>query len=601
MVVALLACACGDDERVPDAAFADGPPAACGLEEPGTVCASATLLQRCDGTAVVDVDCASTGALCGPDPTTPLGEACVRTGDGCGAIGSMGACAGDVLVYCSSQTDALVVLDCGADALICALDAGRFECTTECALAGVTAEGVCMANAIHRCRYQDGAYLIVDDACPAGTVCQDVDETNSPGCLPSDSCTNLGPQGRCTGDVLTQCVAGAPQATDCAATGQVCGYGGDLTGYRCADPGTMGALIASGVVRYEDREPLVGGALGPVTPVVARGVAVAVVRDSDSAVLAAAVTADDGSYLLRYDAAPGAMVHVLAATTSAVPARPLRVIRPDGLVHGVGSASFVAAPATTMDLLVTDFSGEAGAFNTFDVLVGGMDYLRARFVVDEPVPLFATWVKGGSLGTFYGNGSNGMFLLGAPDDDDGHDDTVILHEMGHYIEDEYGRSDSPGGAHNGAPTDPRLAWSEGFATYWAMAVRGLPTYMDSNAGGGWSYDADTSLTTANMAGGMLQDVSEDMVSEILWDVADHPTPDDDPMTAGSDQLVLDVETIYATGVQFDDRGRSGMDLVDWLDGWFLRNGLGACAAIRAVTTTTRLFPYDYAGIGGTCP
>ena len=88
------------------------------------------------------------------------------------------------------------------------------------------------------------------------------------------------------------------------------------------------------------------------------------------------------------------------------------------------------------------------------------------------VALTARWSRGSNNGTYYLNG--GIFLLGATSDDDGYDDIVILHEIGHFVEDVYGRSDSPGGSHDGSPTDPNLAWSEGCSTYFGMAVRGRP-------------------------------------------------------------------------------------------------------------------------------
>lgn len=597
-----VGCGGGDDDQPIDAATADGPPSACGLEEPGTRCMSSTVLERCNGAMIEQVDCAADGRLCGPDPANPtVAEACVGSGDACGGVSNDGACAGTVLVYCSSQSMQLVATDCAGNYSICAFTGpDGYDCTTQCALDNVTPEGECQGNAIHRCRFEDGSYNVVDDACPTGTTCQTVDETGWPGCLPSASCTNIGPSGKCTGDTLTLCVGGAPQNTNCAATGQVCGYGGDATGYTCAPAGTMGAFQVNGTIRYEDRPPLPSG-LGPIGTQLVRGAAVAVVADADGAVLASAVTSDDGSYLLRYDAALGAQVHVLVAAGSATPARPLRVIRPDGLLHGFGSASFAAAAMTTTDVLVTDFSGVSEGFNVFDMLVMGLDYARTAFAVAAPKPLTATWVRGATDGTYYWDSLDGMFLLGEVSDDDGYDDTVILHEMGHYIEDNFGRSDSPGGGHDGSPTDPRLAWSEGFATYWNMAVRGLPLYMDSNAGGGWSFNAETSLTTAAAAGSMTQEVSEDMVAEILWDVSDRPMPDDDTMLAGTETQVLTVEHIFATSPQCCNRGRTGMELVDWLDGWFVENGLASCAELRSIVTTTHMFPYDFNGMAGLCP
>lgn len=57
-------------------------------------------------------------------------------------------------------------------------------------------------------------------------------------------------------------------------------------------------------------------------------------------------------------------------------------------------------------------------------------------------------------------------------DTDHFDDSVILHEYMHFLEDTYSNSSSAGGFHNGnAIIDPRLAWSEGLANYFQSAVQ----------------------------------------------------------------------------------------------------------------------------------
>jgi hypothetical protein len=291
------------------------------------------------------------------------------------------------------------------------------------------------------------------------------------------------------------------------------------------------------------------------------------------------------------------MVHLTAATSSNSPLRPIRVIRPDGRIHGFGGQSFPVADPQAMDLLVTDASSVGEAFNIFDQLVGGIDFLRAELAPAAITPVFAHWVRGTGDGTYWFD--PGIFLLGEALDDDGYDDAVIVHELGHYVEDEYARDDSPGGGHDGTPTDPRLAWSEGFATWFSGAVRGDPVYVDTNAAGGWSSDAETTTTTANPAAPMTQDVSEDMVSEILWDVGDAPAGDDDASAAGPGP-VLRTASAWFRSAGFVNRGVAGIDLVDWLDGWFVEEDLGSCSALRAIVGA-RMFPYDFAGPAGACP
>ncbi len=505
-----------------------------------------------------------------------------------------GRCAGNVVERC--QDGVLVTEDCTTTQATCTATpgAGTFVCLDACAAAGVTEAGTCTGDSVRRCEVVGGVRTVITQACAPGQVCEQPD--GQAATCAADACAGIGPLGRCDGDRLVRCSGGAPATTDCAAGGQVCGYADAATGYACVAPGA--AFVVTGTVSYEDRPPLTSGALGALAPAVARGTEVAVVLDQGGTVLATAHTSDDGSYTLRYDAAPGAMVHVMVTARSTVALRPIRVNRTQTQVHAFGGPSFAATASAVQDLLVTEASGLAQAWNILDQAVAAMDLLRLELGL-TPVQLTARWARGSNTGTYYSGGT--IYMLGSNSDDDGYDDTVILHEIGHFVEDRLGRSDSPGGSHDGSPTDPNLAWSEGFATYFAMAVRRRPHYMDSNAGGGWGYDADTSVTAAPTGTTIGGDVSEDMVSEILWDVGDGGSGDDDPVTSATHVDVLRVGTTYLRTATLRAIGESGADLVDFLDGWFVGDGLGTCAGVRDIVTTRRRFPYDYAGPAGACP
>jgi hypothetical protein len=532
--------------------------------------------------ALVVAACGGGGEPAGPDAAAcdlPAGGAC--DGD------DVTRCAGGQLVR-----EPCGELDCGwVDA-----EAGH-GCVDACAAAGVGDEPTCLGDDIARCVLIDGKRRVVLEACGAEATCEAA--TGAPACA-SDPCAGIGPLGRCAGDLLTRCVDGDAVATDCAQLDRACAWAGDSAGYACLDPGSLADFVVRGVLRYEDREPLPSGALAPIAPRVARGAQVSLVADAGNQVRATAVTADDGSFVLHYQATAGELVHVLAIAQNPTTLRPVRVVRTSGgQVHGFGGPSFAASPETTVDLLVTDASAVSPAFNILDQGIAAMDVMRDVLGRAAPPQLVARWQRGSNQGTYYTNGT--IVLLGASSDDDGYDDTVILHEIGHFVEALLGRTDSPGGFHDGSPTDPRLAWSEGFATYFAMAVRRAPHYMDSNAGGGWGYDADTSVTVARLDGGMSQPVSEDMVSEILWDLGDGGADDDDPYTQGQHGPVLRVQTEYLRPATLRAVGVAGVDLVDFLDGWFVGAGLATCSPVRAIVTVLRGFPYDYAGPAGPCP
>lgn len=88
--------------------------------------------------------------------------------------------------------------------------------------------------------------------------------------------------------------------------------------------------------------------------------------------------------------------------------------------------------------------------------------------------------------SYYIPGNHELYILGgkngdlAYEDTDHFDDSVVVHEYGHFLEDVCGKSDSRGGAHNGNfIIDPRLAWSEGWANYFQTTVSGNKYYIDT--------------------------------------------------------------------------------------------------------------------------
>jgi hypothetical protein len=184
-------------------------------------------------------------------------------------------------------------------------------------------------------------------------------------------------------------------------------------------------------------------------------------------------------------------------------------------------------------------------------------------------------------------------ILGMIEDDDGYDDAVLLHELGHVLETTYGRTSNPGLQHRVyTAEDPRLAWSEGFATYFSSVVRNDSRYVDTRLDGALVIDCDVDVTRANPSRPMTQDISENTVSEILWDLGDAGDGDDDP-AAGAHGPILRVQDMVLRAAAAD-RGVSGVDLVDFLDGYLLLRGQTSCAGTRGVVES-RSFPYDFAG------
>lgn len=141
---------------------------------------------------------------------------------------------------------------------------------------------------------------------------------------------------------------------------------------------------------------------------------------------------------------------------------------------------------------------EGGAFHILASIYKANKYIRTQIADNnwtaEKVTVF--WKAGfnpysyfgypNNLLSFYKPGERKLFILGGKDgnvsqiDTDHFDTSVIVHEYGHFLEDVYGKTDSPGGYHNGdAVIDPRLAWSEGFANFFQAASQGTNYYLDT--------------------------------------------------------------------------------------------------------------------------
>ena len=160
------------------------------------------------------------------------------------------------------------------------------------------------------------------------------------------------------------------------------------------------------------------------------------------------------------------------------------------------SVGTINASATGSDVL-------AGAFNIYNQILESNEYLRTQvgtcsisgcdnFVVAPKVSAY--WVKGFNPGSYYNAGPvsfyipgySRLFILGGLNGDvdnsdtDHFDNSIIIHEYGHFLEDVMSDSDSPGGSHSGNKLiDPRLAWSEGFANFLQAAVQDDPKYVDT--------------------------------------------------------------------------------------------------------------------------
>lgn len=215
------------------------------------------------------------------------------------------------------------------------------------------------------------------------------------------------------------------------------------------------------------------------------------------------------------------------------------------LISGATSASVgtLTAPATG--------TLKGGAFNILDKVLDANTYLAtntnncgASFSGCTPFSgapaVFVYWDKGVNPGSYFSAGALSFYLTGQRElyilgglsgdtdysDCDHFDNSIIIHEYGHFIEDVFGHTDSPGGLHTGDTIlDPRLAWGEGWANFFQAAVLNNPLYRDTsgNVDGSSSVFFNEDLETPNhdvastMGEGNFREFS---VTRLLWDSID---------------------------------------------------------------------------------
>jgi hypothetical protein len=241
----------------------------------------------------------------------------------------------------------------------------------------------------------------------------------------------------------------------------------------------------------------------------------------------------------------------------------------------------------TRDLAVpvlAEFGGTlfslSGAFNILDVATFGAETAIALAGRAPGATLLLGWTPGtpfgsGTVGTYFvaddptqvndptqqlagielsgGDGGND------PDsgDHDEFDDDVILHEYGHFMSYSFSKPAEAGGTHylNDSTQDIRLAWSEGWATFFSAVARDRAHLPDSDAmvntrGGdpghpenpfSYFFEIETphsdllsspSIATPLETHGVYS-TSEVAVSAVLWDLYDSANEPGDSFSLGA--------------------------------------------------------------------
>lgn len=140
-----------------------------------------------------------------------------------------------------------------------------------------------------------------------------------------------------------------------------------------------------------------------------------------------------------------------------------------------------------------------------------------------------------------------LFLLGdAAVDTEEFDDHVIVHEWGHYFEDNFARSDSTGGPHGiGDRLDARLAFGEGWATAFSGIALDNPIYCDTGPAGSSGGFGIGTERGAYDAQGWYDEIS---VVRFIYDLYDTTDDEAEGLDTGADNGSIGFAPIYATMV-----------------------------------------------------
>ncbi len=360
---------------------------------------------------------------------------------------------------------------------------------------------------------------------------------------------------------------------------------------RAALDGDVIAVELTVTATYEDRAPRADGSEDVTTKPI-RGARFEVLADGD-VLLAEGVLDADGQGGAAFEAIAGEAIRVRILALNAHRLSAVAVRSEDYAVYAAESAPAGAVEEMMIPVHASAGAG-GGAFNLFDGVASAVRTLTGRYGPTAGLDVVWTPGVGHGCGSCYLPGAHAMLVGGAAGDPDQWDDSVVLHELGHWFEAQLAATTNPGGPHDGSPTDPDLAWSEGFASFFAQAHLGDPVYVDSFGDGTWSMDlermgGDYAWGTAD--GTLGGPVSENLVAAVLWDLFDQGSPEPNDGLATDLLILLDPAVYWLGGDAPPDSGFPGVDLADYLTGW-LATGNGRWWSVADIVLA-RDYPYPF--------
>ena len=383
-------------------------------------------------------------------------------------------------------------------------------------------------------------------------------------------------------------LSGCPGGSDAAPETTDGGPGSDVP----AEPDAPTPLL-TGTVRYLKRTVSADGVATAYRG--CRGVRVELRRPDDGVVLATGATDTGGQYAIEWSGL--GPVSVVAIARAEGPRINLTVHK----AEPTDPPWSVAATDGATDIDI-DEPFAAGAFNVVELAWQVSDALEGLVDPAPPTPgLIVRYdqdVTPGCGSCFFVL-THRLDLGGWLDDEDAHDDSVVLHELGHWVEAQYGYYSNPTGPHDLQHVRATLAWSEGFATWFQAMIRGVPDFLDLRPNNTlYTLNLETPPAWVNGASGAPTSedfaYSEAVVYGVLWDLIDDPPDDDDP-ASWTPADVLEA----AMGLSEEaDLAQAGADFTDWVNAWRCLHPEDDAALQAGLDTFD--FPYD-TGTPAICP
>lgn len=198
-------------------------------------------------------------------------------------------------------------------------------------------------------------------------------------------------------------------------------------------------------------------------------------------------------------------------------------------------------------------------FHIADVLLDAWDYASQYRTAPDQVQ--ARYEPGYGENTSAYNSYWEEITIADGSGDDAYDDTIIIHEYGHYIADQHACNDSPGGTHYlDQQYSPELAWSEGWASYLSSAVRDSSWYLDWNwSSENWSIRRDWETWTVTGSG------NEGAVCATLWDIYDSAAESYDVVAMGGHEIWYTVDELMEE--QWYNDAFQSCDIYEFWDQW----------------------------------